>query len=72
MLLVLDAKLVFHTYTNSENVLMKSNKDGYLLKKVYMLERKSIQLPLQKESVTPLNKNIRKKKNETTQNKMYF
>ena len=51
---------------------MKSNKDGYLLKKVYMLERKSIQLPLQKESVTPLNKNIRKKKNETTQNKMYF
>jgi len=59
-------------YTNSENVLMKSNKDGYLLKKVYMLERKNIQLPLQKESVMPLNKNIRKKKNETTQNKMYF
>ena len=51
---------------------MKSNKDGYLLKKVYMLERKNIQLPLQKESVMPLNKNIRQKKNETTQNKMYF
>lgn len=71
-MLVLGAKLIFHMYTNSENVLMKSNKDGYLLKKVYMLERKNIQLPLQKESVMPLNKNIRKKKNETTQNKMYF
>lgn len=48
--------------TNSENVLKKSNKDGYLWKKVYMLERKSIQLPLQKKSVMPLNKNIGKKK----------
>lgn len=71
-MLVLGAKLNFHMYTNSENVLTKSNKDGYLLKKVYMLERKNIQLPLQKESVMPLNKNIRKQKNETTQNKMYF
>lgn len=35
-----------------------------------MLERKSIQLPLQKKSVMPLNKNIRKKKkwNNTKQN----
>lgn len=65
LLLVLDVKLVFHMYANSENVPKKSNKDEYLWKKVYMLERKSIQLPLQKKSVMPLNKNIGRKKNKT-------
>lgn len=51
---------------------MESNKDGLLLeKKIYMLERKSTQLPLQKENVTSLQKNIQKKKWKNTK-QMYF